>query len=81
MITQEKTEKQVFRDEIAAFCDEFNMAPTTFGVSALNNGNFVFDLDKPAFSPKLETVTKVRKWMRNQRIKRNNKNAGIEQML
>ena len=38
MITHEKTEKQVFRDEIEAFCVDLGVAPTTFGVKCLNNG-------------------------------------------
>jgi len=70
MVIQEKTEKQLFRDEIDAFCAEFDMKPTAFGVACLNNGNFVFDLERENFSPKLETVTKVRKWIKNQRLKK-----------
>ena len=60
------TEKETFIAEIESFCTRYGVKPTTFGRKALNNPNFIEDLRKEGFSPKLSTVTRVRNWMKNQ---------------
>lgn len=49
--------------EIEAFCSERQMAETTFGIAALNDGRFVARIRSGATSPTLKTVDRVRAFM------------------
>lgn len=64
------TEKQTLINEISLFCTTYSVPPSTFGRLALNNPNFVSDLQKETYDPHLSTVTKLRVWMKNQAKKR-----------
>ena len=62
--------KEKFRQEIADFCAKHNMSPSGFGRWALKNQNFVSDLEKPSYDPKLGTLQKVRLKMKNYKPKK-----------
>jgi len=55
--------------EIERFCERFSMSPSGFGRLFLNNPNFVSDLTKEGFSPKLSTINKLQVRMKNYKPK------------
>lgn len=51
------------------------MSPSGFGRLFLGNGNWVSDLENDAYSPKLKTVNKVLRLMKEYKPKKGGKNA------
>ncbi len=55
--------QQRFLAEVEEFLVQQKMLPAQFGIAALNDPSFVFDL-REGRSPRLDTVEKVRDFMR-----------------
>jgi hypothetical protein len=60
-----KAELQTFRGEVEGFLAGSGMRPTTFGVTAVGDPRFVFDL-REGRQPGPEMIDKVRRFMREQ---------------
>ena len=58
------TIREQLLQEIADFCARHKMAPSRFGEEALNARGFVHRLERNVHSPTLDTVEKVRAFMR-----------------
>lgn len=52
-----------FMAEVEAFLSAHRIAPSDFGVAAVNDRSFVFDLRNKDRSPSLKTVERVREYM------------------
>jgi hypothetical protein len=59
------TNKETLLNDIQQFCAQHSFSESGFGRWALNNANFVFDLRREDFSPKLSTVNRIEMKMKN----------------
>lgn len=65
MMASMKTIREELLEQIAEFCERHAMSETRFGETALNARGFVHRLHRNQHSPTLDTVEKVRKFMRD----------------
>lgn len=65
------TDKEKLLEEIKTFCARYGLTPSGYSRKFLGYGNFVSDMERIDFSPKLSTVTKLRLQMKNHKHKGN----------
>lgn len=56
-------------NDINVFCEKNDISPSGFGRMFLNNPNFVWDLGREGFDPKLSTVNKLKLRMKTYKPK------------
>ena len=66
------THLEKFVARIDKFIERHNIAPTNFGVMAVNDSNFILDMRRGIRSPTIKTIDRVESFMNNYRKGRTN---------